>query len=130
MSMRVCPVGQLCPTLSDPIDCSPIRLLWPWNFAGKNTGIPDDVPHPRIKPTSLVSPAMAGRFFTTAPPGKLQSIDKCVLNILPGLGTAVGNEKDMDPVQKVLSGEKTCYQGQGAYLSVKISSRKTNFNRC
>jgi len=25
---------------------------------------------PRIKPVSLVSPALAGRFFTTEPPGK------------------------------------------------------------
>ena len=40
------------------------------------------------------------------PPGKLWSIDKCVLNILPGLSTAAGNEKDMVPVQRVLIGEK------------------------
>ena len=31
---------------------------------------PGDFPDPGIKPTSLVSPALAGRFFTTAPPGK------------------------------------------------------------
>ena len=117
MSLHVC--AQLCPTLSDPIDCSPTRLLLPWNFPGENTRTPDDLPHPRIKAASLVSPSMAGRFFTSAPPGKLWSIDKCVLNILPGLSTAVGNEKDMDPVQKVLLGEKTCYQCPGAYLSVK-----------
>ena len=106
MSTRVYSVGQLCPTPSDPIDCRPTRLLWPWNFPGKNTGIPDDLPHPGIKPTSLASPAVAGRFCTTAPPGKLRSIDKCVLNILPGLSTAAGNEKDMIPVQRVLIGEK------------------------
>ena len=29
-----------------------------------------DVPDPGIKPTSLAVPALAGRFFTTAPPGK------------------------------------------------------------
>ena len=29
-----------------------------------------DLPDPGIKPTSLASPALAGRFFTTAPPGK------------------------------------------------------------
>ena len=29
-----------------------------------------DHPDPGIKPTSLVSPALAGRFFPTAPPGK------------------------------------------------------------
>ena len=31
---------------------------------------PGDLPHPGIKPESLSSPALAGRFFTTAPPGK------------------------------------------------------------
>ena len=30
-----------------------------------------DLPDPRIKPTSLTSPALAGSFFTTGPLGKL-----------------------------------------------------------
>ena len=30
---------------------------------------PGDLPNPGIKPISLVSPAQAGRFFTTVPPG-------------------------------------------------------------
>ena len=25
-------VAQLCPTLSDPMDCSPTRILHPWDF--------------------------------------------------------------------------------------------------
>ena len=29
-----------------------------------------DLPNPGIEPVSLASPALAGRFFTTAPPGK------------------------------------------------------------
>ena len=29
-----------------------------------------DLPNPGIKPTSPVSPALAGGFFTTEPPGK------------------------------------------------------------
>ena len=29
-----------------------------------------DLPDPGIEPTSLVSPALAGGFFTTEPPGK------------------------------------------------------------
>ena len=33
---------------------------------------PGDLPDPGIEPVSLVSPALAGRFFTTAPPGKPQ----------------------------------------------------------
>ena len=31
---------------------------------------PGDLHNPEIEPTSLASPALAGRFFTTAPPGK------------------------------------------------------------
>ena len=31
---------------------------------------PGDLPDPEIEPTSLASPALAGGFFTTAPPGK------------------------------------------------------------
>jgi len=32
-------VTQLCQTLCDPMGCSPTRLLCPWNFPGKNTGV-------------------------------------------------------------------------------------------
>ena len=46
-------------------------------FPGKNTGVdchfqsisnPGDLRDSRIEPTSLASPALTGRFFTTAPP--------------------------------------------------------------
>ena len=33
---------------------------------------PRDLPNPAIEPMSLVSPALAGRFFTTEPPGTEQ----------------------------------------------------------
>jgi len=33
---------------------------------------PGNLPDPGIKPTSLASPALVGRFFTTGPPGKLE----------------------------------------------------------
>ena len=33
---------------------------------------PGDLPHPRIEPVPLVSPALAGGFFTIQPHGKLQ----------------------------------------------------------
>ena len=49
---------------------------------GKNTGIschflssvstPGDLPNSGTEPMSLGSPALAGGFFTTVPPGKLQ----------------------------------------------------------
>ena len=34
-----CLVAQSCPTLFDPVDVQPARLLWPWEFSGKNTGV-------------------------------------------------------------------------------------------
>lgn len=49
------------------------RLLYPWNLSGKNIGVgmhflPGAFPHPGIKTTSLVSPVLAGEFFTTSAP--------------------------------------------------------------
>ena len=34
---------------------------------------PGDLPNPRTEPESLASPALAGGFFTTVPPGKPNS---------------------------------------------------------
>ena len=59
-------------TLCDPLDCSPPDSSD--RFPGKNGGVPSpppgDLTNPGIKPMSPVAPATAGRFFTTAPPGK------------------------------------------------------------
>ena len=67
--------AQSCLTLCDPVDCSPPgcsvlgisqdRILeWvPFPPAG-------DPPDPGIESVSLMSPTLAGRFFTTEPPGK------------------------------------------------------------
>ena len=35
---------------------------------------PADLPGPGIEPMSLVSPALAGGFFTTLPPGKIKEV--------------------------------------------------------
>ena len=43
---------------------------------------PGDFPNKGIKPTSPVSPAWAGGFFTTEPPGKPQSNIQILLNYL------------------------------------------------
>ena len=42
----------------------------PWNFPGKNTGDPGDLPDPGIKPMSLASSTLSDGFFATAPSGK------------------------------------------------------------
>ena len=47
------------------------------------SGVPfpslEDLPDPGIEPTSLASLALAGRFFTSAPPGKPYIIDNYIL---------------------------------------------------
>ena len=59
--------------LYGPYGLSPTRLLYPWDSPGKNTGVgclpsptPGEMPDPGIEPASLMSPALAGRFFTTS----------------------------------------------------------------
>ena len=47
-------------------------LLCPWDYLGKNAGVgchallQEIFPNPGINPTSLTSPALAGRFFATS----------------------------------------------------------------
>ena len=67
-------VIQLCPTLCDPMDCSPpgtsVREIFQARIL-EWVAIPSpgDLPDPGIEPESA-SPALAGRFFNTMPPGK------------------------------------------------------------
>ena len=68
-------VTQLCPTLCDPMDCNPpgssshgifqtrILELVPICYARGSSQLRDQTIY-------QVSPALAGRFFTTVPPGK------------------------------------------------------------
>ena len=66
--------AQLHLALCDPMDCStPVRCLW--NFPGKNAGMGFHFLLQLIFPTGIEteipeSPALAGRFFSTEPPGK------------------------------------------------------------
>ena len=70
---RVCLVVQSCPTLWDPINCSPTRLLCPWKFSrqeywsGLPCSPPGDLPDPGIKPTSLILQADS---LPSEPPGE------------------------------------------------------------
>ena len=64
-------VAKLCPALCNPVDCSPPGSSvhgFPrqeyWN--GLPFLSPGDLPNIRIEPRS---PALAGGFFTTEPPG-------------------------------------------------------------
>ena len=66
--------AQWCLTLCDPMDCSPpgssVRGIFQAGIL-EWVAIPPlgDVPDPEVEPASLASRVLAGRFFTTAPPG-------------------------------------------------------------
>ena len=75
----VCVRAQLCSTLCDPMDCSPpgssVRGISQARYwSGLPFPPPGDLPDPGIEPKSLASPALAGEFFTTAPPRKPMSV--------------------------------------------------------
>ena len=72
MSVCVCVKSlQLCPTLCYPMDCSlPGSLSMGFSRGESWSGLlcppPGDLPDPGIEPMSLMSPALAGGFFTTS----------------------------------------------------------------
>ena len=49
-------VAQSCPTLCDPMDCSLIRFLRPWDFPGKSAGVDCHVLLQGIFPTQESNP--------------------------------------------------------------------------
>ena len=51
-------VTLLCSTLCNPMNCSPVRLLCPWNFPGKNTGVSCHSLLWRIFPTQGSKPGL------------------------------------------------------------------------
>ena len=64
---------SVMPDSETPMDCSPTRLLRPWDSPGKSTGVgchallQGDLPDAGITPESL---ALGGGFFTPEPAGK------------------------------------------------------------
>ena len=59
---------QSCPTLCNPMDCSP--LLCPWDSSGKNTGwVAISFSRRSSQPRDQTWSWIAGRFFTTEPQG-------------------------------------------------------------
>ena len=64
-------VPQLCPTICNPLDCSPLALLSmkfsrQEHWSGLPFPSPGDLPNSEIEPMSLTSPTLAGGFFTTS----------------------------------------------------------------
>ena len=85
--------AQSCPTLCDSMDCSlPGSSVHGFSrqeyWSGLPCPPPEDLPDPGSEP---VSPALAGRFFTTVPPEKGQS--------LPQVPNSKFNQKS-DNIQK------------------------------
>ena len=82
-----------CSVMSDssqPYGLQPTRLLCPWDFPGKNTAVggllcppPGDLPNPGMEPVSLMSPALAGRFFTTSATWEARDTDDRVHTLSP-----------------------------------------------
>ena len=67
---RVCAL-QSCPTLCDPMDYIACQAPLSMGFSRQEhwSGLPcppPDLPDPGMEPASLMSPALAGRFFTTS----------------------------------------------------------------
>ena len=68
-----CLVAESCPVLCDAKDCSPHQAPLSMGFSRQEYWSrlpfpsPGDLPHPGIELSFL---ALAGRFFTTEPPGK------------------------------------------------------------
>ena len=71
--MYVHVLSQLCLTVARQAPLSmgcPRQEYW----SGLPFPPPGDLSDPRIKPMSLVSPALPGRFFTIEPPGKFGTV--------------------------------------------------------
>ena len=71
-------VTQSCPTLCNPMDCSlpgfSVHGILQARILEWVTVIPPrDLPDPGIEPKSLMSPALASRFFTTSATWEAQS---------------------------------------------------------
>ncbi|KAI4536980.1 hypothetical protein MG293_013183 [Ovis ammon polii] len=73
-SVHVWVRAQSCPTLCDPMDYSPPGSSMELSRQGYLSGFlfppPGDLPGQEIESTSLVSPALAGGFFTYVSPRK------------------------------------------------------------
>ncbi|CAN0491905.1 unnamed protein product [Rangifer tarandus platyrhynchus] len=69
--VRACVLSRFgCVRLCDPMDCSQPPLSMGFSrqeyWSGLPCPPPGDLPNPGIEPASLMSPALAGGFFTTS----------------------------------------------------------------
>ena len=67
-------VSQSCLTLCNLMDCSLLRLLCPWNFPGKNTGVGSHFILQEIFPTQKLNPVLLNYrqiLYHSSPQGSL-----------------------------------------------------------
>ena len=95
-STHVC--AQSCPTLCDPMGGSPPGSSCSWGFPRQDywSGLPYRSPgdhlDPGIELTSLTSPALAGRFFTTSATWEAQDFkERKVIHRTEGEEQVLGN---------------------------------------
>ena len=68
-------VAKSCWTLLWPHGLQHVKLHCSWDVSGKNTGVGHHFLFQGVFLIEPISSALAGRFFTTEPPGKLCFID-------------------------------------------------------
>ena len=106
---------QSCATLCDPMDCSPPGPLFVGfsrheYWRGLPLPPPADLPNPGIKPVSLMSPALAAGFFTTAVHGVANSRTL-------SLFTFICWRRKWQPTPVCLPGES---QGRGSLVGCRL----------
>ena len=87
MSMRAvhAKLLQLCPTLCDPISCSPPGTVGFYKqeyWSGLPCPPPGNLSNPGIIPVSLMSPSWAGRFFTSMEMSRSTQMSRSLIGCL------------------------------------------------
>ena len=134
-------VTQSCPTLCDPMDCSPpassiYGIFRQEYWSGLPFPSPGDLPDPGIEPASLMSPASAGRFLTTGPLGEseCQILTASLKKIRRSQSTLVFFHANTHQISRQNGGPRApasnhlCLQGrksQGLKLKCYLTDRKS-----
>ena len=103
--------AQLCPILfgSTPWTVAfqaPLSMGFPRQeyWSGLSFSPPGDLPDPGIEPASPVSPAWAGGFFTTVPPGKHYGIvQKPYFSTVPRVTCGLDHSMDLITQKKEMA---------------------------
>ena len=94
----MCLVAQACPTLCDPMDCSPPGFSVHGDSPGKNTGVgchallQGDLPNPGIEPKS---PTLQADCLPAEPPGKPKNTGVGSLSLLQGIFPTQESNQDL-----------------------------------